>query len=124
MLRARTSLIAARGAAGRHHARRAGPAASPRCPNYAVAVPGALPRYAAAAAAPRRSALARRSRARLAGASNAWAAGPTRSATGGTLLANDPHLGFTAPSIWYLARLELPTGGVIGGTIPGRARSC
>ena len=55
----------------------------------------------------------------LAGASNAWAAAPGRSAAGGTLLANDPHLGFTAPSIWYLARLELQSGGVIGGTIPG-----
>ena len=55
----------------------------------------------------------------FAGASNAWAAAPTRSASGGTLLANDPHLGFSAPAIWYLARLELETGGVIGGTIPG-----
>ena len=55
----------------------------------------------------------------LAGASNAWAAAPSRSASGGTLLANDPHLGFTAPSIWYLARLELASGGVIGATIPG-----
>ena len=55
----------------------------------------------------------------FAGASNAWAAAPERSAAGGTLLANDPHLGFTAPSIWYLARLELQSGGVIGGTIPG-----
>ncbi len=55
----------------------------------------------------------------LAGASNAWAAAPSRSASGGTLLANDPHLGFTAPAIWYLARLELQTGGVIGATIPG-----
>ena len=55
----------------------------------------------------------------FAGASNAWAAAPKRSAAGGTLLANDPHLGFTAPSTWYLARLELSTGGVIGGTIPG-----
>ncbi len=54
-----------------------------------------------------------------AGASNAWAAGVNRSATGSTLLANDPHLGLTAPSIWYLARLELESGGVIGGTIPG-----
>ncbi|MEM8692456.1 MAG: penicillin acylase family protein [Pseudomonadota bacterium] len=53
------------------------------------------------------------------GASNAWAAAPSRSASGGTLLANDPHLGFSAPAIWYLARLELQTGGVIGGTIPG-----
>ena len=55
----------------------------------------------------------------LAGASNAWAAARDRSASGGTLLANDPHLGFTAPAIWYLARLELQSGGVIGGTIPG-----
>ncbi|SFR39906.1 penicillin amidase [Yoonia tamlensis] len=55
----------------------------------------------------------------LAGASNAWAANETRSATGSTLLANDPHLGLTAPTIWYLARLELETGGVIGATIPG-----
>ncbi len=55
----------------------------------------------------------------FAGASNAWAAVPERSAAGGTLLANDPHLGFTAPAIWYLARLDLTSGGVIGGTIPG-----
>ncbi len=55
----------------------------------------------------------------FAGASNAWAAAPSRSAAGGTLLANDPHLGLTAPTIIYLARLELATGGVIGGTIPG-----
>jgi penicillin G amidase len=52
-------------------------------------------------------------------ASNAWAASPDRSAAGGSLLANDPHLGFSAPAIWYLARLELGSGGVIGATIPG-----
>ncbi|MEM8631736.1 MAG: penicillin acylase family protein [Pseudomonadota bacterium] len=55
----------------------------------------------------------------LAGASNAWAAAPERSAKSSTLLANDPHLGLTAPTVWYLARLELEGGGVIGGTIPG-----
>ncbi len=55
----------------------------------------------------------------LAGASNAWAANAARSATGATLLANDPHLGLTAPTVWYLARLELSSGGVIGATIPG-----
>ena len=55
----------------------------------------------------------------MAGASNAWAASPARSAAGGSLLANDPHLDLTAPTIWYLARLELASGGVIGGTIPG-----
>lgn len=55
----------------------------------------------------------------FAGASNAWAAAPERAAAGGSLLANDPHLGFTAPTVWYLARLELASGGIIGGTIPG-----
>ena len=53
------------------------------------------------------------------GASNAWAIAPNRTAAGGALLANDPHLSFSAPSIWMLARLELAGGGVIGATIPG-----
>ncbi|MGY6635346.1 MAG: penicillin acylase family protein [Alkalilacustris sp.] len=53
------------------------------------------------------------------GASNAFAAAPSRSAAGGAILANDPHLSFTAPTVWYLARLELTTGGLIGATIPG-----
>lgn len=55
----------------------------------------------------------------FAGASNAWAADVSRSAGGSTLLANDPHVPLTAPSLFYLARLELASGGVIGGTIPG-----
>ena len=86
-------------------------------PEYAALFPG-LPRYAEGAGLPDDPLSPIRSR-ELAGASNAWAAAPSRSATGSTLLANDPHLGFTAPTIWYLARLELETGGVIGGTIPG-----
>jgi penicillin amidase len=55
----------------------------------------------------------------LAGASNAFAASARRSASGGTLLASDPHLGLSTPGIWMLARLELQSGGVIGATIPG-----
>lgn len=55
----------------------------------------------------------------LAGASNAWAAMGGRSASGGTLLATDPHLPLLAPGFWYLARLEFSDGGAIGGTIPG-----
>ncbi|MDE0849514.1 penicillin acylase family protein [Yoonia sp.] len=86
-------------------------------PEYAQLIPN-VPRYAANTRAPY-DPLSPVKPAPLAGASNAWAAGPSRSATGGTLLANDPHLGLTAPTIWYLARLELSTGGVIGGTIPG-----
>ncbi|MGM0586721.1 MAG: penicillin acylase family protein, partial [Pseudomonadota bacterium] len=53
------------------------------------------------------------------GASNGWALGAGRAAAGSPILANDPHLWLGAPSLWYLARLELPGGGVIGGTIPG-----
>lgn len=55
----------------------------------------------------------------LGGASNAFAAGVTRSAAGSTLLAADPHVELAAPALWYLARIEMETGGVIGGTIPG-----
>lgn len=55
----------------------------------------------------------------LAAASNAWAAGVERSAAGATLLASDPHVTLTAPALFYLARLELGSGGVIGATIPG-----
>lgn len=53
------------------------------------------------------------------GASNAWALGPSRAAAGAPILANDPHLWLSAPSLWYLARLELPSGGIIGATVPG-----
>ena len=55
----------------------------------------------------------------LAGASNAFAAAPSRAASGRALLANDPHGALSAPALWYLTRLELETGGVIGATIPG-----
>lgn len=53
------------------------------------------------------------------GASNAWAVSGARSATRAPLLASDPHLPLSAPSVWYLARIGFPDGGVIGGTIPG-----
>ncbi len=86
-------------------------------PEYAVLFPN-LPKYAAGDPMPD-SPLSPFPERGLAGASNAWSAAPSRSASGGTLLANDPHLGFTAPGVWYLARMELEKGGVIGGTIPG-----
>ncbi len=86
-------------------------------PEYATLIPG-VPQYTANMRAPF-DPLSPVKPMALAGASNVWAAGTTRSAAGGTLLANDPHLGLTAPTVWYLARLQLQTGGVIGGTIPG-----
>ena len=52
-------------------------------------------------------------------ATSAWAAAPARSAAGGTLLASDPTGRFSAPGLWYLARLGLRNGSAIGATIPG-----
>ena len=86
-------------------------------PDYASIFKG-LPKFAASTPLPDHPLSPFRKRA-FASASNAWAAASSRSASGGTLLANDPHLTLTAPAIWYLARLELDSGGVIGGTIPG-----
>jgi penicillin amidase len=58
--------------------------------------------------------------------SNNWVVAGTRTESGKPLLANDPHLGLSAPAIWYFARLKAPplaTGGkpldVIGATLPG-----
>jgi penicillin amidase len=87
-------------------------------PSFASLFDAPLPRFAQSVPMPE-DALSPFHPQDLAGASNAWAAAGARSANGGTLLASDPHLGFSAPTIWYLARLELSSGGVIGGTIPG-----
>ncbi len=40
--------------------------------------------------------------------SNSWAVGPSRSASGHAILAGDPHLGLSLPSIWYEAHLVAP----------------
>lgn len=53
------------------------------------------------------------------GASNAWAVAAERAAAGAPLLATDPHLWLSAPSVWMLARLSSPGFDVIGGSIPG-----
>jgi penicillin G amidase len=53
-------------------------------------------------------------------ASNNWAVAPARSADGHALLANDPHLDLTLPSIWYETQLVVPGQlDVYGVTIPG-----
>ncbi|MCL4765143.1 MAG: penicillin acylase family protein [Hyphomicrobiaceae bacterium] len=59
-----------------------------------------------------------------AGASNSWVIAGSRTASGKPLLANDPHLRLTAPSVWYLAHLALgdpQRGGVnvVGASLPG-----
>jgi len=52
-------------------------------------------------------------------ASNNWVVDGTHSASGKPLLANDPHLGFSAPGVWYLARIVLPNLKIEGATAPG-----
>jgi penicillin amidase len=53
-------------------------------------------------------------------ASNNWAVMPSRSANGHALLAGDPHLDLSLPSLWYEAHLVVPgTLDVYGATIPG-----
>ena len=52
-------------------------------------------------------------------ASNAWAVDGRHTATGAPLLAGDPHLSLSYPSTWYLARIETPSGLLVGATAPG-----
>jgi len=57
--------------------------------------------------------------------SNNWVVSGSRTSTGQALLANDPHLGFQIPALWYFAALhcqpvsaECPFD-VIGASLPG-----
>jgi penicillin amidase len=52
-------------------------------------------------------------------ASDNWVVSGERSTSGKPLLANDPHLGFTIPSFWYLAHLSFGGEDIVGGTLPG-----
>ncbi|MCG6148096.1 penicillin acylase family protein [Leptospira levettii] len=40
--------------------------------------------------------------------SNSWLVGPSRSASGGAVLANDPHIALSNPGAWYEAYIEYP----------------
>lgn len=58
------------------------------------------------------------------GASNNWVLSGDRTQSGLPILANDPHLGLMAPSIWYLAHLEVTEEfdeprHLIGPSLPG-----
>ena len=57
------------------------------------------------------------------GASNNWVLAGDRTTTGSPVVANDPHLGLTAPSIWYLAHLRVSESGaarnLVGTTLAG-----
>ncbi len=53
------------------------------------------------------------------GGSNAWAIGPSRTATGRPLVANDPHLNPSMPAAWYLVHLRTPDWAAAGATFVG-----
>jgi penicillin G amidase len=52
-------------------------------------------------------------------ASNNWVVSGKRTATGKPLLASDPHLALSVPSIWYMVNLSAPGVRVAGVSIPG-----
>jgi penicillin amidase len=51
--------------------------------------------------------------------SNSVAVGPTRTASGHALIANDPHLGLNLPNFWLLAGVRSPSFNVVGAMAPG-----
>jgi penicillin amidase len=51
--------------------------------------------------------------------SNNWVVSGARTESGKPLLANDPHLGLSAPPVWYFAHISAPGVNVIGSTLPG-----
>ena len=53
------------------------------------------------------------------GASNNWAVAGFKSASGGALLAGDPHLHLTLPSIWFQLTEDSPDYHTSGVSIPG-----
>lgn len=51
--------------------------------------------------------------------SNNWAVSGSKTANGYPILANDPHLDLTFPSIWYQIQLSSPSVNVYGVSLPG-----
>ncbi|WP_047245591.1 penicillin acylase family protein [Maribacter thermophilus] len=41
--------------------------------------------------------------------SNSWVIAPEKTKNGKVIFANDPHIGFAQPSVWYEAHIETPT---------------
>ncbi len=52
-------------------------------------------------------------------ASNNWVVDGHHSISGKPVLANDPHLGFATPGIWYLVRMDTPDLHLSGASAPG-----
>ncbi len=81
-------------------------AAQPRFAALSAALLGAVPRFPDPFTLPDT-------------ASNEWAVDGAHSTTGAPLLAGDPHLGYSTPGIWHLARIDTPDGTLAGAFAPG-----
>lgn len=51
--------------------------------------------------------------------SNNWVVAGSKTKSGAPILANDPHLELSLPSIWYEMQLTTPTSNVYGVSLPG-----
>ena len=51
--------------------------------------------------------------------SNSWVIAPDKTKKGKVIFANDPHIGFAQPSVWYEAHIETPTYSKYGYHIAG-----
>ena len=51
--------------------------------------------------------------------SNSWVVSPKKSATGKVLFANDPHIGYAQPSVWYEAHVHTPEYEMYGYHLAG-----
>lgn len=50
--------------------------------------------------------------------SNAWLVGPHRSKSGKSIFANDPHIGYSSPSVWVEAHIQTPEFELYGHYLP------
>ncbi len=53
------------------------------------------------------------------GLSNSWVVDGSLTDSGAPIVCNDPHLGHSAPGVFYMVHMELPDASVVGGTFPG-----
>ena len=51
--------------------------------------------------------------------SNSWVVSPKKTTTGNVLFANDPHIGFSQPSVWYEAHITTPNYELYGYHLAG-----
>ena len=51
--------------------------------------------------------------------SNAWVLGPSRTLSGKVMLANDTHIKYSSPSVWFEAHIEFPGFSIYGNFMAG-----